>query len=427
MPTDESPADLLTRGISAKQLKSSQLWLHSPSWLIYTDQWPTWSPADVVHLQNVAIEDAQETNNRPAETCGIHIVIDVSRYSRLTKLFTVIVYVHRFGHNLKHPSDRVIGPITAKELSDATMLWIKASQQLEYFDKIINLMSKSPKHTLLVRQLRLFLDSRRFLCCGERIHNALISELAKFPYLLSPKHQITKLLVYATHERLHHAGVSSTITAIRQLYWIPVIRVYVRKLLRRCVTCLRLIGKPYRPPDPPPLPKVRIEDPTPFSVCGVDFTGAMYVWEGESGKKVYICLLTCATTRAVHLEMVLDMTVNSFMLEFWKFTSRRSLPRTMMSNNASTYLAAADELQELLTSTSLKQALEHHCMVWEFIPKRAPWYDGFWEWLVELIKQAFKKTLGRRFVTLPILETIVVEVEATLNDRPLTYVSYCGS
>ena len=62
-------------------------------------------------------------------------------------------------------------------------------------------------------------------------------------------------------------------------------------------------------------------------------------------------------------------------------------------------------------------------MTWQFIPKRAPWYGGYWERLVRLTKQALKKTLGRSFVTLPILKTIVVEVEATLNDRPLTYVS----
>ena len=287
VPTDDNPADLLTRGISAEQLKSSQLWLYGPSWLISTDQWPTWSPASVLHLQNIAIEETQETNDErvinPANTSGIHLVIDAYRYSRLTKLLKVTVYVHRLCHNLKHPLDKITGPVTAKELSDATMLWIKTSQQLEYFKEIANLTSKPAKRTLLVHQLKLFLDSRGFLCCGGRIHNAPISELAKFPYLLSPKHPITKLLVYATHERLHHAGVSSMITAIRQLYWIPAIRVYVKKLLRKCVTCVRLTGKPYRPPDPPPLPKARIEDPTPFSVCGVDFTGAMYICEADYG------------------------------------------------------------------------------------------------------------------------------------------------
>ena len=416
----------MTRGISAKQLKSSQFWLHGPSWLTSADQWPTCSPANVLHLQNIDTDDTQEVNNKPTnptETCGIHLVIDATRYSRLSKLLSVTVYVLRFGHNLRHSQDKLTGPITTRELSDAKMIWIKTSQELEYFEEITNLTSQSRKCTLLVRQLRLFLDNKGFLRCGGRIHNAPISELTKFPYLLSPKHHITKLIMYATHERIHHSGVSSTVTAIRQLYWIPAIRVYVRKLLRRCVTCVRLTGKPYQLPDPPPLPKTRTEDPTPFSVCGVDFTGAMYVRERESERKVYICLFTCATTRAVHLEVVLDMTVESFMLAFRKFVGRRSLPRTMMSDNASTYLAAADELQQLLNSTPLKQALEGQGVTWQFIPKRAPWHGGFWERLVAVTKQALKKTLGRSFVTLPILETIVVEVEATINDRPLTYVS----
>ena len=136
----------------------------------------------------------------PADTCGIHLVIDAYRYSRLTKLLNVTVNVCHFCHNLNHPLDKTTGPITAKELSDSTMLWIKTSHQPEYFEEITNLTSKLVNRTLLVRQLRLFLDSRGFLHCVGRIHNTPINELTKFPYLLPSKHQITKLRVYATHE-----------------------------------------------------------------------------------------------------------------------------------------------------------------------------------------------------------------------------------
>ena len=102
-------------------------------------------------------------------------------------LLTVTACVLRFCHNLKHPQDRTTGPVTAKELSDAKMLWIKPSQQLEYSHKITNITSKSSKHILLVHQL-LFLDDKGFLRCGGRIYNAPISKLAKFSYLLPPKH-----------------------------------------------------------------------------------------------------------------------------------------------------------------------------------------------------------------------------------------------
>ena len=61
-------------------------------------------------------------------------------------------------------------------------------------------------------------------------------------------------------------------------------------------------------------------------------------------------------------------------------------------------------------------------MTWQFIPKRAPWFGGFWERLIGLTKQTLRKTLGRTFVTLPVLETIIVEIEASLNDCPPTYI-----
>ena len=61
-------------------------------------------------------------------------------------------------------------------------------------------------------------------------------------------------------------------------------------------------------------------------------------------------------------------------------------------------------------------------MDWKFIPKRAPWYGGLWEFLVGLTKQAIRKTLGRAFILHQQLHTIVVEIKGMMNDRPLTYV-----
>jgi len=95
----------------------------------------------------------------------------------------------------------------------------------------------------------------------------------------------------------------------------------------------------------------------------------------------------------------------------------------MISDNASTFLAAAEDLQRLFESETLQRELQRHNVTWRFIPKRAPWYGGFWERMVGLTKQAIKRTLGRAFVTLQQLENIATEIEAMLNDRPLTYVS----
>ena len=127
--------------------------------------------------------------------------------------------------------------------------------------------------------------------------------------------------------------------------------------------------------------------------------------------------------RAIHLEVVEDLTVEAFLLAFRRFASRKSLPRKLIADNASTFLSANNELRELFQSHTLKETLARQGIDWQFIPKRAPWHGEFWERLIGLTKSTLKKVLGRAAVNLCTLQTIVVEVEAILNDRPLTYVS----
>ena len=316
--------------------------------------------------------------------------------------------------------------LTATEIDIARIQWIKNTQHQVYSAELSNLRCKpsSSKRITLVRQLRLFIDSDSLLRCGGRIHNAPLKQLAKFPYLLPPKHTFTALVVYAAHVKLYHSGVGSTVTALRQSYWIPTARQYVKSLLRRCVVCRKYSGKPYVAPDPAPLPKVRMQDVRPFSVTGVDFTGALYVHHGGEETKVYICLFTCATSRAIHLEVVTDLSTETFLLAFRRFAGRRSTPQLMISDNATTFQAAAEELKTLSSSEEVRAVLNREGVTWRFIPKKAPWFGGFWERLIGLTKSAIKKVLGRTHISLQVLQTIVVEVEALLNDRPLTYVSY---
>ena len=134
--------------------------------------------------------------------------------------------------------------------------------------------------------------------------------------------------------------------------------------------CLRVTGKPYTAPDPPPLPHLRTQDVHPFTFTGVDFTGALYVQRGGQEVKVYLCLFTCATTRAVHLEIVQDLTAETFLLAFRKFAGWRSLPRVMISDNRSTYLSAAEELRSLMDSPEVREDLSKRGVTWNSSPRR---------------------------------------------------------
>ena len=50
-----------------------------------------------------------------------------------------------------------------------------------------------------------------------------------------------------------------------------------------------------------------------------------------------ICLFTCAFSRTIHLEVVPDLTADSFLQVFRTFAGRRSVPKLLISDNGSTF------------------------------------------------------------------------------------------
>ena len=431
-PSSDNPADLLTRGVRTDALIASELWNNGPTWLTNQDSWPQWNPKTVL-LQTIVPEDPptdhddSPPNETSQSTLPSHIaignVINLNNYSDLKRILRTTAWLFRFVNVLRKRQTNKSSTLSASEVIHAKNVWIREIQSQSYLHELANLQNKTASRLSLVRQLRLFLLDDNIIRCGGRIHNAPVPFSTKFPVLLPPNNHFTTLVVNDAHERSLHSGLNHTLTHVRQHYWIPQARQFIKKLLRHCVTCRKVNGKPYKAPDPPPLPTIRLVDSHPFTVTGVDFTGALFVKTSTGQEKVYICLFTCANTRAVHLEVVTDLTVPTFVAAFRRFVSRKSLPKVMISDNASTYQSAADELTKLLDSSQLMSELGNRGIEWKFIPKRAPWYGGFWERLIGLTKLSLKKVLGKTNITLDELQTITVETEAVLNDRPLTYVS----
>jgi len=238
----------------------------------------------------------------------------------------VTAYVRQFLNNSRLASlSRLTGTLTASEPAQASLQWIHHVQHTIFGDEINNLTSKS--HCLsLVKQLRLFIDHDGLLRCGGRIHNAPLLELAKFPYLLPSRHTFTTLVIKNAHVTQLHGGLNATLTAICQKYWIPSARQRINTVIRKCVTCRKTSGKPYAMPDPPPLVKSWVSNTDPFTVTEVDYTGVLYVRTPGGEYKVYLCLFTCAVSRAIHLEVVPDLTADSFLQAFPRFAGR-SVPK----------------------------------------------------------------------------------------------------
>ena len=215
-PTACNPADLLTRGLPAEQLANSTLWKHGPPWLLFPTEWPTWSPSEAFLVQANSVEESLSSASVHSTTIspptnGIHTLIDPSAYSSYSKLLDVTAYVLRFAHNTRQKLFKLKGPLTPSELSIANIQWVSSAQLQCFPEEINSLRSKThSSQPLLVRQLRLYLDHTGLICYGGRIHNAPLSESAKFPFLLPLKDPFTSLLIWHTHKQQHHAGVSMT-------------------------------------------------------------------------------------------------------------------------------------------------------------------------------------------------------------------------
>ena len=132
--------------------------------------------------------------------------------------------------------------MSAKERQQACNRWVQNCRGSTYTAKIANLLSRTSICLPFVRQPRLFLDCDGFIRCGGRLHNAPLSNSAKFLYLLPPNHPFIALIVHDTRRKQLHSGVNSTVTAICQNFWITSIHQYVRKLLRTCMTCQKVGG-----------------------------------------------------------------------------------------------------------------------------------------------------------------------------------------
>ncbi|XP_071138753.1 uncharacterized protein [Mytilus edulis] len=428
-PTKDNPADLLTRGITSEELQKNEIWFSGPKWLNSKEDWPTWNGNNVTSSVCTTMsenDDKIETMENNQNVCiGIGEIIDIERYNSYSKLTRITAYVMRFATNCRATeTERKKDLLRIDEIENAKFLWIRYKQGKIFSDEI-NCIDNSTKRKTLVRQLKLFLDEKQLLRCGgRRIDNATVGETVKFPYMLPAKDRLTHLIVLEAHEKTLHSGINITLAYIQQTFWIPKLRQCVKSILMKCVTCRKVIGKSYPAPEIPPLPKERVQDATPFSITGVDFTGALTIRNRHNEEsKAYICLFTCAVTRAVHLELVYDLSEESFLLCFRRFVSRRSVPKIMMSDNALTFKAASNEISRLCNSRKVKENIQNYGIEWKFIPNRAPWFGGMWERMIGLTKTSLKKVLGRAHVNDETLRTVLTEIEATLNDRPVTYIS----
>jgi len=173
---------------------------------------------------------------------------------------------------------------------------------------------------------------------------------------------------------------------------------------------------------PSEAPLVDEDPPIEEDVNNQDIQHATKKAKKTNYPKCYVCLFTCAVTRAIHLELTPDMTARSFLFAFRKFAARRGPISVMYSDNAQTFRCINRHLQLLNADPTIHDYLAARKTLWIFSASLAPWWGGFWERMVRSVKDLLRRSNGRACLDYIELETSLVEIESVINARPISYV-----
>ena len=420
-PGKSNPADLPSRGLTPSELANHTWWFKGPDWLV--DVEPEESQASQMPDECIAelrAKDRKAVCNvsllAVTERVEISQFIDPEKYSNLNHLLRVTANVLKFIGRLRRTHVQQTETML-QLMSRAETLWVLEAQGSLITDDNFESWKK---------QLGLFLDPSGVWRCGGRLSNADIPYSTKHPAILPRCHRFTTLMVQQAHERVLHNGVKETLTELRTRYWVIRGRSLVKQLIHNCVTCRRYEAQPYCVPPPPPLPPFRVQEEPPFSFTGVDFAGPIYVkrdTQKESDVKVWICLFTCCVTRAIHLDIVPDLSAQSFIRCFKRFVARRGLPHKIISDNGKTFKATARILKKVLSHEEVAQHLSGVKVEWIFNIERAPWWGGVFERMVQSTKRCLRKMCGQAKLSYDEVLTALTEVEMIVNSRPISYIS----
>ncbi|XP_036140495.1 uncharacterized protein LOC118644872 [Monomorium pharaonis] len=419
VPGDLNPADLPSRGCTPTQLVQSNWWL-GPTWLHRLESdWPT--------TQGEFNEE--EIKGESKKSILIHAVTAEtsifkvgSHFSSYNKLIRFLAWMHRFFANCKRENINVKHELPKRSyLSDAerkklrlTLTEIVAAEirLLKYLqnqmftnkEKLSSFRLIKSENGLYVLKTKIFnrTDNHNFIC----------------PVLLDSNHEIVYMLVKEIHEAMGHAGTQIVMNHIRERFWIISLRKTIKSVIANCMTCKRQRTKRMEC-ETPPLPPHRVRDTTVFEITGIDFAGPLIL---RGGGKAWICIFTCAVYRAVHFELASTLSTQGFLECLRRFIARRGRPRVIHSDNGTNFTGAANALSRL----DWQRIAKHNSAVqidWYFNPPAAPWWGGWWERLVGILKALLRKILGKASLSYESLNTILCDAEAIINTRPLTYMS----
>ncbi|XP_049872391.1 uncharacterized protein LOC126371185 isoform X4 [Pectinophora gossypiella] len=390
---DCNPADLPSRGCNANALLEKRWW-EGPTWLRNRqDCWPISSSIQAKPNEEIV---------RKEEKSQSHVNMSVTEplfskrllyFSKYNKIIRLVAWLLRWNPKVRRQF-AVASDLSNDECVYAEKTLFKLLQKEDFAGGHLpnNFKTRQSSDGVLRVKTRLELSHE---------HKDFVN-----PILLSGKNEIVRRFVRQRHEILQHAGTQTLMSSIRNEFWVLGIRRLAKRVVSECVICKKYKCKHYEVPEAP-LPTDRVESVTAFQTTGIDFAGPLVL---RNQTKCWIALFTCATYRAVHLELVESLSTNSFIMALRRFIARRGRIQVIYTDNGTNFQGTANLLNNVdwkeveVTTAVLPQPIK-----WKFIPPASPWWGGWWERLVRVMKEMLRRILGKASLSWIELTTLLCE------------------
>lgn len=439
--TKSNPADDASRGLSANAIVEDNRWTMGPDFLRMDEEaWPKTliAPNDPKEVVDEEVKASFATNATQTTARTFDLAEIFKKFSSWIKLKRFVAWMLRLKRNLrelaalrteKEPSvsEMKIHPINVQELHQAEQAIIELVQSEAFEEELLSL--KSPRKELKKSSSILKLDPMlvdRIICVGGRLQRSPIQAQAKHPVILPKNHHISHLIVRHHHLTSGHSGIEHTLSLVRERYWIIKARTILRRILGSCFDCRRRhasMGKQKMAS----LPEDRVNpSEPPFSRVGVDCFGPLNVRRGRSVVKRYGVLFTCLSIRAIHIEVAHTLDTDSFINALRRFIARRGQPLHMRSDNGGNFVRGEKELREAMrewNQEKIHNFLLGRNIKWSFNPPAGSHHGGVWERCIRTVRKVMGALAKEQPLDEEGLLTLLCEVEAIVNGRPITKVS----
>lgn len=435
IPTTKNPADMASRPHSPQQLMDSH-WIRGPVSLWEKDYAPTYEHHAVPADELPEVKSKQTTLKTTVKDCRTILTTLCSKISSLSKIVNVVVVLMKLLNKIDLVRQNLgisLAPRNTFLSFNACLNILIINAQHDCFSHEIKILNNgySLSDSSRILQLAPFLDTEGILRVGGRLKKSNLSFQSKHPILLPNDHPFTRAVLDDAHNYVNHQGRHITHGVVRQKgYHIVNGRKMIKNLISKCAICQKLRGNACSQLMSD-LPEDRVEDIPPFSNIGMDVFGPYLVHDGistrrtKATKKMWVLIIVCLVSRAVHLEMLFSMDTSSFMNAFSRFSAVRGVAKLIRTDRGTNFICARRQLQTNCLQDVIVE-LQRHPYEWKLNPPGASHFSGSWERKIHSVKSVLDgsmQCLRQSTISREELSTLLQEAAAIVNNTPLTDVS----